>query len=81
LRGAPAGAPLLISLRKVIGWRETTAWHEAFRHSLSGEFSILTAAIGDMRISSDRGLEIEVLAQARRHLNPRAICQADIADR
>ncbi|MFT6772503.1 MAG: glucosyl-3-phosphoglycerate synthase [Paracoccaceae bacterium] len=73
--------PLLISLRKVIGWRETIEYFEAFRYPLSGEFAIRASVLADMRMPSDWGLEIGVLAEVRRHLNPRAICQVDIADR
>ncbi|MGG7568585.1 glycosyl transferase [Rhodovulum sp. DZ06] len=73
--------PLLIALRKTIGWRETLEYFEAFRYPLSGEFAIRAAILGDMRIPSDWGLEIGVLAEVRRHLSPRAICQVDIADR
>ena len=73
--------PLLISKRKVIGWRETLEYFEAFRYPLSGEFAIRASILGDMRIPSDWGLEIGVLAEVRRHVSLRAICQVDIADR
>lgn len=73
--------PLLMSLRKVIGWRETLEDFEAFRYPLSGEFSIRASVLGDMRMPSDWGLKIGVLAEVRRHVSTRAICQVDIADR
>ena len=42
--------PLLISMRKVLGWRETLEYFEAFRYPLSGEFAIRASILGDMRI-------------------------------
>ena len=73
--------PLLIAMRKVLGWRETLEYFEAFRYPLSGEFAIRASILGDMRIPSDWGLEIGVLAEVRRHVSLRAIAQVDIADR
>lgn len=73
--------PLLISLRRVLGWRDSIEYFESFRYPLSGEFAIRAAILGDMRIPSDWGLEIGVLAEVRRHASLRAICQVDIADR
>lgn len=73
--------PLLIAMRRVLGYRETLEYFEAFRYPLSGEFAMRASVIGDMRIPSDWGLEIGVLSEIRRHVSPRAICQVDIADR
>jgi glucosyl-3-phosphoglycerate synthase len=72
--------PLLLSLRRVLGHRDVIEYFEAFRYPLSGEMAIRTAVIADMRIPSDWGLEIGLLSEVRRHLNPRAICQVEVAD-
>jgi glucosyl-3-phosphoglycerate synthase len=73
-------SPLLIALKKVVGDREFFDYLRAFRYPLAGEFAMRTAIVPDMRIPSDWGLEIGVLSEAWRNLNPRAICQVDISD-
>ncbi|MCB1353558.1 MAG: glycosyl transferase [Rhodobacteraceae bacterium] len=72
--------PLLIALKKVVGDREYFDYLRAFRYPLAGEFAMRTAIVPDMRIPSDWGLEIGVLSEAWRNLNPRSICQVDISD-
>lgn len=72
--------PLLIALRKTLGEQDYIEYLESFRYPLAGEFAMRTAIVPDIRIPSDWGLEIGVLAEVRRSANPRAICQVDIAD-
>lgn len=72
--------PLLIALRKTLGPTDHIEYLESFRYPLAGEFAMRTAIVPDIRIPSDWGLEVGVLAEVRRNANPRAICQVDIAD-
>lgn len=72
--------PLLWSLRQVIGTHEFIDYLEGFRYPLAGEFAMRASVMPDLRIPSDWGLEIGVLSEVRRNLNPRVICQVDIAD-
>ncbi len=73
-------SPLLIALKKVVGDRVFFDYLRAFRYPLAGEFAMRTAIVPDMRIPSDWGLEIGVLSEAWRNVNPRSICQVDISD-
>ncbi|MEM8572016.1 MAG: glycosyl transferase [Pseudomonadota bacterium] len=73
-------SPLIVALKKVVGDRRFFDYLRAFRYPLAGEFAMRTAIVPDMRIPSDWGLEIGVLSEAWRNLNPRAICQVDISD-
>ena len=71
--------PLLMALRKVVGPLDYIHYLRDFRYPLAGEFAMQTSILKDMRIPSDWGLEIGVLSEAYRNLNPRAVCQVEIA--
>ncbi len=73
-------SPLIRSLRKVIGPDPFLDYLDSFRYALSGEFSLRTDVIPNMRIPSDWGLEIGVLSELFRNYSNRSICQVDIAD-
>ena len=72
--------PLLAALRNVVGDRDYLAYLRAFRYPLAGEFAMQTAILPGIRVPSDWGLEIGVLSEVWRNLNPRAVCQVEIAD-
>ena len=72
--------PILSALSKVLGDQEYLEYLRGFRYALAGEFAMQTSILHDMRIPSDWGLEIGVLSEAWRNLNPRAICQVEISD-
>ena len=72
--------PLLWSLKRVIGQHDFIDYLDGFRYPLAGEFAMRASVLPDLRIPSDWGLEIGVLSEVRRSLNPRLICQVDIAD-
>lgn len=72
--------PILMALRKVVGPLDYIHYLRDFRYALAGEFAMRTSIVKDMRIPSDWGLEIGVLSEAYRNLNPRAVCQVEIAD-
>lgn len=73
-------SPLIRTLRKVCGQDPFLDYLDSFRYALSGEFSLRTDVIPNMRIPSDWGLEIGVLSELFRNYSNRSICQVDIAD-
>lgn len=73
-------SPLLIALNRVVGTRDYIDYLRSFRYPLSGEFSMRSAVLPDLRIPSDWGLEIGVLSEAWRNLAPKAVCQVEISD-
>ena len=72
--------PLLRALKKVYGSLDFLEYLDSFRYPLSGEFSMRTDALNDIRIPSDWGLEIGVLSEMKRNYSTNRICQVDIAD-
>jgi glucosyl-3-phosphoglycerate synthase len=72
--------PLLRALSKIFGPQEYLEYLDSFRYPLAGEFSLRTDSVQDIRIPSDWGLEIGVLAEMKRNYSTNRICQADIAD-
>lgn len=72
--------PLLRALTKIFGQQDYLEYLDSFRYPLAGEFSLRTDSINDIRIPSDWGLEIGVLAEMKRNYSTNRICQVDIAD-
>ena len=72
--------PLIRALKKMLGPVEYLEFMDSFRYPLSGEFSMRTDVIREMRIPSDWGLEIGVLSEMHRNYATNHICQVDIAD-
>jgi glucosyl-3-phosphoglycerate synthase len=72
--------PLLRALKKVYGSLDFLEYLDSFRYPLSGEFSMRTDVLNDIRIPSDWGLEIGVLSEMKRNYSTNRICQVDIAD-
>ncbi|AJQ94953.1 glycosyl transferase [Gynuella sunshinyii] len=72
--------PLLHSLKKVFGADDFLDYLSSFRYVLSGEFSLRSDILKNIRIPSDWGLEIGVLAELHRNYSVKSICQVDIAD-
>lgn len=72
--------PLLRSLKKTLGHSDYLEFMDSFRYPLSGEFSLSTNLLSSIRIPSDWGLEVGILAEAYRNTSNRRVCQADIAD-
>lgn len=72
--------PLLRALTKIFGPLDYLEYLDSFRYPLAGEFSMRTDSISDIRIPSDWGLEIGVLAEMKRNFSTNRICQVDIAD-
>jgi len=72
--------PLIRALKKVYGSLDYLEYLDSFRYPLSGEFSMRTDVLNDIRIPSDWGLEIGVLSEMKRNYSTNRICQVDIAD-
>lgn len=72
--------PLIRSLKKTLGSSDYLEFMDSFRYPLSGEFSLSTDLLSAIRIPSDWGLEVGILAEAYRNTTNRRVCQADIAD-
>ncbi|MGA7983325.1 MAG: hypothetical protein WCA32_24255 [Chromatiaceae bacterium] len=72
--------PLLRALKKIFGPMDYLEFMDSFRYPLSGEFSLRRDFIQNLRIPSDWGLEVGVLAEVYRNLSRHQVCQVDIAD-
>ncbi len=73
--------PLLRALRKMTGDLSVLAYLDAFRYPLAGEFCLTDDMAWGLRIPSDWGLEIGVLAEIYRNSTPQRICQSELCDR
>ena len=73
--------PLIRSLMKIFPANEYLEYLNSYRYALSGEFSLRTEVLNDIRIPSDWGLEIGVLSEMNRNYANNRICQVDIADK
>ncbi|MGB1799192.1 MAG: glycosyl transferase [Gammaproteobacteria bacterium] len=72
--------PLLRALKKMYPTESFVEYLDSYRYALAGEFSLRTDVINDIRIPSDWGLEIGVLAEVKRNYSTNRLCQVDIAD-
>jgi len=72
--------PLIRALTKLLGHSDYLDYLDSFRYPLAGEFSFRINVLNDLRIPSDWGLEIGVLAEMKRNYATNRICQVDIAD-
>ena len=72
--------PLIRALKKVIGNSDYLDYLDSYRYPLAGEFSFRIDVLNDLRIPSDWGLEIGVLAEMKRNYATNRLCQVDIAD-
>ena len=73
--------PLIRALKKVCGYSDYLEFLDSFRYPLAGEFALRADVVNDLRIPSDWGLEVGVLAEMKRNYSTNRICQVDIADR
>ncbi len=72
--------PLLQALKKMYGPLDFLEYLDSYKYPLAGEFSMQVGVAEDIRIPSDWGLEIGVLAEVYRNYSTRRLCQVDIAD-
>jgi glucosyl-3-phosphoglycerate synthase len=72
--------PLLRTLKKFFCNMDFLDYLDSFRYPLSGEFSMNSDVISNIRIPSDWGLEIGILSEVQRINSFNRICQVDIGD-
>ena len=70
--------PLIQSFIECLGPLPLLQHLESFRYPLAGEFGANIETLGRFSIPSGWGLEIAMLCDVRRHLNPKEICQVDL---
>ncbi len=73
--------PLIRALRKMAGDLPILTYLDAFRYPLAGEFCLTDDMAWGLRIPSDWGLEIGVLAEIYRNSAPTRVCQSELCDR
>ncbi|KUK14308.1 MAG: glycosyl transferase [Synergistetes bacterium] len=72
--------PLLRALMNILGRIDFLVYLDSFRYPLSGEFAMTSELAIRLRIPSDWGIEIGILAEVYRLSTLGTICQVDIAD-
>lgn len=72
--------PLLRALTIMAGHRPSLDYFDSFRYPLAGEFSMMTNLARLIRIPSDWGLEIGVLAEIYRNCSRKRICQSELCE-
>lgn len=73
-------SPLIRALTKVLGPIDFLEYLNSFRYPLAGEFSLRSEAVKEIRIPSDWGLEIGVLAEVHKNHAAKHRCQIEIAE-
>ncbi len=73
--------PLIRTLQKVFGPIEYLSYLDSFRYILSGEFSMQADVLRNLRVPSDWGFELGLLAEVYRNNAINQICQVEIADK
>jgi glucosyl-3-phosphoglycerate synthase len=73
--------PLLHTLKYIMGPLDYLDYLDSFRYILSSEFSMRSDVMKTIRIPSDWGLEMGILAEVHRNNAVNRICQVEIADR
>ncbi len=74
-------APLLRSLRRTLGPLPLLEFLSSFRYPLAGEFAMKAALARQVRIPSDWGLEVGLLAEVLRSVATQRVCQVELCDR
>jgi glucosyl-3-phosphoglycerate synthase len=72
--------PLLRSLIRTLGRLPLLEFLESFRYPLSGEFAIKADLARQVRVPSDWGLEIGLMAEIFRNVSPQRVCQAELCE-
>ncbi len=73
--------PLIRSLQSILGPHRFLEYLDAFRYPLSGEVCLDLDLARRVRMPSDWGVEIGMLAEVFRNSAPGAICQSELAER
>ena len=74
-------APLIRSLRLILGNLDYLEYIDSFLYPLSGEIALLNEVAQALRLPTDWGLEIGTLNEIYRNYAKNMMCQVDIADR
>ena len=72
--------PLIRSLESIIGRHPLLVYFDSFRYALSGEYSMRSDLARVIRIPSDWGLEVGVLAEVYRNCALKRIAQVEICE-
>jgi glucosyl-3-phosphoglycerate synthase len=72
--------PLIRSLQSILGAHPFLVYLDTFRYPLSGEICLDTDLIRRVRVPSDWGLEVGMLAEVFRNSASRAICQSELSE-
>ena len=72
--------PLIRALIKLVGHQPFLTYLDDFRYPLSGEVAMNVDLARLNRIPAGWGLEVGTLAEVYRNVNPKRICQVDLAD-
>jgi len=72
--------PLVRSLKSTLGPMPLLEFLDAFRYPLAGEFAMKTALARQIRIPSDWGLEVGIMAEVFRNVSPQRVCQVELSD-
>jgi glucosyl-3-phosphoglycerate synthase len=73
-------SPVVRTLKSIVGDHPFLEYLDSFRYPLAGEFSMQADLARVIRIPSDWGLEVGVLAEVYRNCAVKRVCQVDIAD-
>jgi glucosyl-3-phosphoglycerate synthase len=72
--------PLLRCLDKTLGSLPLLEFLDSFRYPLAGEFALKTTLARQLRVPSDWGVEIGMLAEVARNCSPQRVCQVELCD-
>ena len=72
--------PLLRAMKSVLGPLPLLQFLDSFRFPLAGESALTADLARGIRIPSDWGLEVGVLAEVYRNCSPKRICQVELVD-
>lgn len=70
--------PLLVSLTKLLGYRDFLRYLTSYRYPLSGEFAMTSDLALNIRIPGNWGLEIGLLSEVYRNVAEKRISQVDL---
>jgi glucosyl-3-phosphoglycerate synthase len=73
--------PLLRSLESIIGVHPFIVYLDTFRYPLAGEMCMDLDILRRIRMPSDWGVEVGMLAEVFRVSSSKSICQVDVSDR
>lgn len=73
-------SPMIRALMEILGSEPFLTYLDDFRYPLAGEIALTTDLARLIRIPSGWGLEVATLAEVYRNVNPKRICQVDLAD-